>query len=925
MSKKQKIPLINQPEEFIIRSGDFELLPPNQGLPIILVQPSQSFNQTTWIRQFINNEPIYQTINPASGVYTMLAGTSINWKVSAVDPTTNENLVYVWKRDGVVLQEFNSLNNNAGTDVITFNSRECLPDISGEYICEISNAFGTVETNPISIQVINSVNNPFFYKNLIINGNGDGGLNEWTANVDIITKPFATDSIRANRNFGSYYNLEFPVEIFQNDSSIYPNSSRQQDFSFSQAGHFSLFYPIWYKAKTNNPELLNVQNDSVTMDSVGLASWEAWIAQGFPSQIVLNEDAVASGQYAGFFPGLYWMDRYNRNLEGNGIGLFDESVNNIMTYFTRDKIKFTKFGGSQTTQMSQTIDLTEYADLINGNAYGINHVSSQFFSYIGAGITRYQIKATAENGTEAIYNWFIQGSEDFVYHVVKGNPFGIKLKPNTPIEIIPIVDDTTNVTIDYINSFGEIIQTDVIQGPDEQDVFAVKEKVYLPLSLYPVVQFFAGNFLNLREEADTLFGWPTINFKSLIYRYYGNYENYVNSNVFTTGYIPESRVVEYKDALNLYLIKIDLSVNNDTFNGVRESLSVNDILSYTNPSNTYFWKDIVDKDFVYNTLVESFQPTRVSASFSQGAAITSTINLDESLPITFVNTSLVNGTLRRSDIGYEVTDEMITSLLNRSNSSNPITVFGQKYTDLNAIKAVKLSNGPSEDIFLAKDRNARFLQKKYNFKKYNATVPAGGSSAGEFIQEPLNKDRAIIDYGASAMFGVGKTTIIPKNTTSVKITVNFTHTSNVPLDAQPEFKGWTNQEIYANLFGEYPLNSERVIEYGNPRCGITKMKFILMPNESGVSTNHITYYIPPPNSTVLGLQKNKLFEDNNDTSEPGDFIYTLVQPQNLPTPPVIETNPLFNQDQLNSLQNNNYTVTSIEDKIIMIAPTSSRA
>jgi len=354
-------------------------------------------------------------------------------------------------------------------------------------------------------------------------------------------------------------------------------------------------------------------------------------------------------------------------------------------------------------------------------------------------------------------------------------------------------------------------------------------------------------------------------------------------------------------------------------------MSVNDLLAYINPNNTYFWSTIEKRDLLYQALRESLQPARVSASFASGKAIASSIDLNEPLPLSFINTKLVTGTLRRSDIGYEVTDEMITSLLNRSNSSNPITVFGQKYTDLNAIKAVKLSNGPSEDVFLAKDRNARFLQKKYNFKKYNATVPAGGSSAGEFIQEPLNKDRAIIDYGASAMFGVGKTTIIPKNTTSVKITVNFTHTSNVPLDAQPEFKGWTNQEIYANLFGEYPLNSERVIEHGNPRCGITKMKFILMPNESGVSTNHITYYIPPPNSTVLGLQKNKLFEDNNDTSEPGDFIYTLVQPQNLPTPPVIETNPLFNQDQLNSLQNNNYTVTSIEDKIIMIAPTSSRA
>ena len=53
----------------------------------------------------------------------------------------------------------------------------------------------------------------------------------------------------------------------------------------------------------------------------------------------------------------------------------------------------------------------------------------------------------------------------------------------------------------------------------------------------------------------------------------------------------------------------------------------------------------------------------------------------------------------------------------------------------------------------------------------------------------------------AAMFGVGRNTIIPPGTKSIKVSVTFTHTSDIQRDTTPEMKSWTSQEIYSNEYG----------------------------------------------------------------------------------------------------------------------------
>ena len=63
-------------------------------------------------------------------------------------------------------------------------------------------------------------------------------------------------------------------------------------------------------------------------------------------------------------------------------------------------------------------EVADLADAIDGNAYGIKHISSQFFAYIGTGITGYQIKArvrkdATEPFIEKTFNYYIGDSEAY--------------------------------------------------------------------------------------------------------------------------------------------------------------------------------------------------------------------------------------------------------------------------------------------------------------------------------------------------------------------------------------------------------------------------------------------------------------------------------------------------------------------------------
>ena len=102
------------------------------------------------------------------------------------------------------------------------------------------------------------------------------------------------------------------------------------------------------------------------------------------------------------------------------------------------------------------------------------------------------------------------------------------------------------------------------------------------------------------------------------------------------------------------------------------------------------------------------------------------------------------------------------------------------------------------------------------------------------------------------MFGVENTQTIPTGTRSIKITVYFKHLSGVDKDPSPELKGWESQDIYDRDYKQDELTNTQLTSYGNPRCGITKMKFTLGINTIEQNDKFLSYYLPPLKDTVLG-------------------------------------------------------------------------
>ena len=100
------------------------------------------------------------------------------------------------------------------------------------------------------------------------------------------------------------------------------------------------------------------------------------------------------------------------------------------------------------------------------------------------------------------------------------------------------------------------------------------------------------------------------------------------------------------------------------------------------------------------------------------------------------------------------------------------------------------------------------------------------------------------DPGAAAFFAINESNVIPKGTRRVEISFEFKHTSETYDDQAPEIKNWNNQELYLDLFGSIGQDKDIGLKYGEPRCGITSMKYVLFPNKLTVNTNYNSYNIP---------------------------------------------------------------------------------
>lgn len=769
MSSDHTIKLSLYPTERAIRAGDFSLLPKQSSPPYISSQILSNFAQYTWIKEVHGDTPVYQDIQPTFDTIKMVQGTSFSLGIKALDPSnvnnmySMDNLSFRWLKDGSSIVSINRLNGGVGIPAALINEQSCTPDVTGQYKCEVSNAYGTVESLPVNVEVIDPLKHPLLHKNLILNGDGDGGSDGWQADAEIKSMPFL-NNIAITKNFGSmrlggFVHIDYAKTF---TTKVIP------EFHFSTASHRGAFYN-WYlrrsKLDPNYKDLLRVSLPETAITNPD----DRWMMQGVIPQIVLNEDYNKS-EYAGFFPGLAWMDLYNKNNNTNVVGLYSEFKNYTPTYFTREKLKFTKHGGKPSVNMTQIIDISDAADFIDGNVYGVKYLTSQFFAYIGAGITDYKIKIETRSGpktlnyyiadTEQYYDFITKIDADFVHdHPAFPDASGTGNKkelpnPNTDIEIMPMVYDRTSVTLDYLDSTNRVLKTEVIDGPNEQDVWAIKEKTFFPITLYPIFEF-------IRPANNDI-------------------------TVFGQKYTDTKAIAGFFD----YSLKQDLLA----------SFSKQKYKLFT-PQNKISWLGL-----------------------------------------------FANGVFART--------------------AHP---FGYSR------------------IY---DKAALFFLSNYDFRKYGAAYPGNESHYWGH-----KRWKALNDYGAAAMFGVGRDIRVPSKTRSVRITVTFTHTSDIIYEDNAELKGWDKQEIYIDDWGNSTGHSIRVSEYGAPRCGITKMKFLLVANDIVPQNNYASYSIPPTTATVLGLQKARYSDEKAfNTADATTYEYKLVMPENMPSPPVIMDPFIMSQD-----------------------------
>lgn len=409
-------------------TSPFNLLPTDLIPPFVVKQPITNIKQTTWLASSNTTEVgtteakaviKYQQIKPKQNIVNVLQGTVIEFGVDVVDNSLPSNpnipnvISYVWKKDGAPISQLNNLNSRRGTNNVKLTS-----DIqtTGEYVCEISNLYGTTTSAPFKINAIDPYEHPKLYKNLIINGSGEKGLTGWTTDPDIKTLPFHTPKFDKNiePQFSSFRIGGIAVEV---DGPILP------EFRFSIGNHYGMFHRLYTKRKVVADTLNEAFGEPYIKGlSAGIAlnEQERWYSEGGSiPQIIPNEDYDVNNYdtTAGFFPGLAWMDKFNKNDTYKIVGLTQEYKDVPSPfYFTRDKIKFLNKGGKAETSLTQTVDLTDIADIIDGNAYGITHATGQFFAYVGAGITDYKIKFQEESKTEpTTTNYYVADYEAYKY------------------------------------------------------------------------------------------------------------------------------------------------------------------------------------------------------------------------------------------------------------------------------------------------------------------------------------------------------------------------------------------------------------------------------------------------------------------------------------------------------------------------------
>lgn len=844
---KQNILLNTYPEDTALRVGDFRLLPVNPKAPVIQSHPISNFSQLTYTRAVADSQVEFRPVVPVFNVFTVLKNTAIQWRMYVIDPSNINNpadvsnITYVWKRNGNPIYELNRLNGRKGTPQVFLDEASVTAEVAGEYICEVSNDYGTVTTTPFIVEVLDVDNNSMMYTNLVVNGDGAGGLDGW---LDV-NGSYQARTLTTNEFAGLDSTIaDFTVGTGSLELPSYP-------FNFSAFSQKNLFYPIYNKLLQAQPNFTNLDIDAqynANGTPVGLTDYEWWNHTAAIPTVIANEDFAINNSPQGFFPGPAWIDRYNNNnstAAKNTFTLAEELdfTKNHLTYLTQTRLRFLGPGETSLKTLQQSIDVSTVSAAIDGKVAGLDSVTGQFFAYVGLAISRYQITYT-ENGVSKRANWYVTDLDNYRKYLRAelGGKFRIKPDQGTPIEITPYVDDKISINLKAYSESGQLIQTIPIFTPNAEDLWATKEKAFLPLTLYPLFAFFEPN-----NNDVTVFD-----------------KKYTN----TDALLPLFNNTVSQQGDNAFKVQVD-----------QIKASIEEI------------KEFLDEKAIFQFRIEQARTLIIRSNLSYSGISQETLQAAE-LTIT-ANTALLEQWESLAPSRRQLLAEREAQLLNLEVQRD--IFFGE--SALHPNRYAEASKTPGLD------RNAAFFMSRYvssflrNGNIYPTEIwePTTNDNGEIWYQDLLqgrdgNRYRALTDPGASAFFAVSARHTLLQSTRLVNIEVTMENTSPAITDPDPQAKGWSQDEIYNLLFnvGSTDPLTKRVTEkkyplhkYREPRCAITKVKYQLHANGIDRPVNHITYVAPPEYNTILGAAKRQIFEQDSSTDQPGAFYYSFLRPQDL--------------------------------------------
>lgn len=867
MSKNQILLNTHNADE-ALRVGDFTLMPVNPKPPIITSHPIRNIIQTTHRPPQLNTgiqntsilPPEYYSLTPVFNKFTIRKGTAIQWTMFLLDPSNINNpndisnLKYVWKKDGIPLYNLNRLNNGKGTRSVVFSEQEVTGELSGEYICEVSNQYGTTTTTPFNLDILDLDTHNMMYSNLILNGDGDGGLDGWIDQGG----SFRTVMTSKDSFVGSDSSIaEYQPSTGSLQLPVYP-------FRFGILSPSNLFYPIFYKLVKGNPNITDLTTPIDTnLEGVpkGLADWEWWKATAIVPSVIANEDFKVFNSPQGFFPGPDWIDKYNKNNKAKAdkhyktlLDELDVSKNNL-AYFTRNVMQF---GDPTPATLEQSINAVSVAPIIDGQVAGVDYLTGNFFAYVGLGISRYRVHYTYKGVSKSV-NWYVKDLISYRQAIQGDAASGTRIKADkgTPIKIEPISDDTIEIKIEYLDSVGQKLTTADVITPTVEDLWAVKEKVFFPLTLYPIYVFFEDN-----ENPITVFDTKyttTTALKPLI------------KNTITDKAAYDSEVTDVED--NIARLDRELTALDDLIETAQQE--IDDANELKRKANADKDSGITQEELANADVILAANPTKIQ-TWQEGVKSRITEQLD-----------------------WRV------RLKNLENSGD--IFYGKSAMNPDLIEIIpRISPGLDKNAAFLMSRYGRGLLNSHTIYPEDIWEPVVDNFGTKYYENLLegcegSKYRALKDPGASAFFAVQNDTRIPAGTRLIRVIVSAVNSLEY-LDTDPTPLGWNKSTLYNTLYNidesSENLTRNPFYDYRDPRCGITKVKFQLLPNNELISENHITYQIPSSEYTVLGLARKSMRTDAVDSTKAGPFTYNLYMPQLPETPPTTVQNKDAEKEQI---------------------------